>query len=129
MNKFKDYYLMGKKTENIMEKKTTNSVKKIKTYQGKSVKIDKDDYPFISNLTNRFGLSIDKWGYPKINYKKNGKTKTIKLHRLIMRLHGYKIKGLFVDHKDRNRLNNTKSNLRVVGRRMNNRNRSIVVNY
>ena len=101
----------------------------IKAYSGDYIMVDNDDYSFVNNLVKRFGLSVDKWGYPKINYKKHGKTNTIKLHRLIMRLHGYPVEGLHVDHRDRNKLNNSKSNLRVVGYRMNNRNRSNVINY
>jgi len=111
----------------IIRKK--RKVKSVQAYGGQTIQVDDDDYAFVNNLVSRFGISVDKWGYPKINYKKNGKTISIKLHRLIMRLHGYKIKGLHVDHRDRNKLNNSKSNLRVVGFRMNNRNRSSVVNY
>lgn len=103
--------------------------KYLDTYNGGKIIVDSDDYPLLKSIGDRFGWHVDRDGYPVCNYKKHGKTKTIKLHRLIMRIHGYKIKRLHVDHKDRDKLNNQKENLRMAGRRYNNRNRSIVVNY
>ena len=103
--------------------------KSLTTYDDNTFWVDKDDYGLVKSIGDRFGWHTDKWGYVVSNYKKHGKTNTIKLHRLIMRLQGYKIKGLHVDHRDRDKYNNSKDNLRVVGVRMNNRNRSIVVNY
>jgi len=45
----------------------------------------------------------------------NGKYvgKRLNMHRLVMQLNGYDIKGKRVDHKDRNGLNNQISNLRI----------------
>jgi hypothetical protein len=106
-----------------------SKVKFLTTYNGGNIKVDPDDYPVLKSLGDRFGWHIDKYGYPICNYKKDGKTISIRLHRFIMKRHKHKIKGLFIDHRNRNKLDNTKDNLRVVGYRTNNRNRSNVVNF
>lgn len=43
-----------------------------------------------------------------------GKAITVKLHKEIMKKHGFLKPGLMVDHKNGNRLDNTKANLRMV---------------
>src|ERR1700749_1260158 len=52
-------------------------------------------------------------------YLKNGKFKTLVMHRLIMNAQ----KGDLVDHRDRNTLNNQRNNLRICTYRQNNANR------
>jgi len=65
--------------------------------------------------------------YFRIDLSSNGNFLRIRLHRLIAKtfLDDYSEK-LFVDHIDRNRLNNHISNLRMVTSQINNRNRSKV---
>lgn len=60
----------------------------------------------------------DKEGYWVIRYKGKG----YKAHRVVMVLQGLEIKGKKVDHKDGNRSNNLKSNLRIASSAVNARN-------
>jgi hypothetical protein len=66
--------------------------------------------------------SLDKHGYFIVNLSKNGKVKTMRIHRLV-----YKavypeedIEGFDIDHIDRNRVNNHWENLRKSTRTQNN---------
>ena len=68
------------------------------------VLIDLDDL----NKVQHYRWSLSKTGYVEVRNNR----KMMKLHRLIMGLHG-KDPILQVDHKDGNPLNNTKSNLRI----------------
>lgn len=104
--------------------------KKYQTYDGIWFKVSPEDYSLVKNLGDKFGYHLDKDSYIVCNYKKKGKTHTFRVHRLIAKLKGYRsIKGLHIDHIDRDKLNNTRENIRVAGSRMNNRNRSNVKNY
>lgn len=70
-------------------------------------------------------LSKNKW---KANVSKNTvyaeHTKLGSMHRKIMELEGYDIKGKEVDHKDQNGLNNFISNLRICSHKQNIRNQN-----
>lgn len=80
-------------------------MKEIQLTQGKVALVDDDDYE---------SLSKHKWyyqgGYASRNITIAFKTrKVIKMHRIIMN----PPPEMVVDHKDRNRLNNQKNNLRI----------------
>lgn len=75
--------------------------------------VDKEDFEKISQYT----WYLNQNGYPSTT--KEGKHQTC--HRIIM---GKSSKEIVVDHIDRNRLNNKRSNLRFVTIRDNNLNRS-----
>jgi hypothetical protein len=61
-------------------------------------------------------------GYPSTNIHKNGKRTCVFMHRLIM--FGLSENDLLVDHVDRDRLNNTRENLRVCTNSQNQANRT-----
>ena len=59
--------------------------------------------------------SLNKDGYYKIDFYKNSKRKTFKLHRLVYEAHNGTIpEGLCIDHMDNNIQNNNIENLRLV---------------
>jgi len=69
-------------------------------------RLDFDDYLSFSWLYWRY----DQHGYVYNRYKISGKTKERRLHRLIVNAQP----GEIVDHKDHDKLNNRRSNLRIV---------------
>lgn len=85
-------------------------MKRIKLTQGKYTLVDNDDYEYLSQW---------KWRYHNLGYAVrtmhvayiNGKAikKEIMMHRLIMNPE----KGMVIDHKNRNKLDNRRANLRV----------------
>lgn len=78
---------------------------KLKGKTTKIAKVDDDDFEYLSQYS-----WYDNKGYAiRITSRKAGK-KVIKMHREILKLRDSKI---IVDHVDRNRLNNQKSNLRT----------------
>lgn len=84
--------------------------------------IDDDDW----EIVQRYSWSISD-GYPStniINWSRSSKVKhftTIKLHALLL---GRALPGLEWDHIDRNRLNNKRSNFRLVNDSLSSRNRN-----
>jgi hypothetical protein len=73
-------------------------------------------------IKTRVGTS----GYEHVNVYKNGKSNTMQVHRLVIETFVGPIpKGFQVDHINRDRLNNTLPNLRVVTRKQNLLNRDI----
>jgi len=86
--------------------------------------IDDEDYESVS----RYFWHISTHGYPTTHIKEyyNGfhiGNPLISLHQFLM---GRAPEGLEWDHKDRNRLNNTRDNFRLVTRERNNRNRKSI---
>jgi hypothetical protein len=82
---------------------------------GSKIKVDNEDYKF---------LSTKKWhknpkGYPRRN--KSKKCDAVYMHRFIMKAG----QGQEVDHKNRNKLDNRKKNLRFVNHQENMMNRSL----
>lgn len=90
-------------------------------YKEKPIKgfalIDDEDYERV----NKLEWHLSNKGYAVRRPSKPFKT-TIRMHRFIM---GLSNKNDFIDHKDRNKLNNQKKNLRVCGVGENMRNRSM----
>lgn len=67
--------------------------------------IDDDDYELVS----KYSWSLSSSGYAISTFRKDGKQWTQPLHRLILNAPD----GVFVDHKNNNRVDNRKSNLRL----------------
>lgn len=83
--------------------------------KGGVIEIDDEDLPFIS----MFSWFMDKDGYAVTNVSPGTiEQKGIKLHRLIM-----DFPNDFIDHINREPLDNRKSNLRIVSHRENHNNR------
>lgn len=80
-------------------------MKKIRISQGKKVIVDDEDYERVSEW---------KWSFHHSGYVVRGKPQ-ISLHRFVMNAP----KGVFVDHINRNRLDNRKENLRLATNRQN----------
>lgn len=76
--------------------------------------IDKDKLKEL----RKYRWFIDKKGYASCYYKVDGKQKSLKMHRLVIDAPSKAI----VDHKDKNKLNNRLSNLRIVNSTESNRN-------
>ncbi len=92
------------------------------------------DYPnySVSNLGNvrndKYNRNLKpvlyKCGYYYVGFRKNGKTKFIRIHRLVGQCFLENIDNKpFVDHVDRNKLNNNVNNLRWATRGENERNK------
>lgn len=88
--------------------------------KGQKVLIDDEDEP----IFQKYKWHINDSGYVVWRGKENGKKKTIRLHRLIAKPKN----GLVVDHINRNKLDNRKSNLRCVTQAVNCCNRDAVEN-
>lgn len=84
----------------------------IRAKSGDYIIIDSDDFDKISNLY----FNINKKGYA-VNYVRDlNKRNAIYLHHIIV---GKPAGGLVVDHINRNKLDNRKSNLRIVTQQIN----------
>ena len=85
------------------------------------VTVDYEDADWICENNWR----VDNSGYVVRGTRYDGEYKLLRLHREILIVHGFLKPGerIYVDHIDNNRLNNTKSNLRLCGQNDNNKNR------
>ena len=72
---------------------------------GKSILVDDSDYEYV----NKINWSLDSRGYAFFKRRINGKQKTQRCHRYIMQ----PMREEYVDHKNGNRLDNRRSNLRI----------------
>lgn len=88
--------------------------------QGKKVLVDDEDEP----IFDQYKWHISDSGYVVWRGKKDGEKQTIRLHRLIAK----PTNGLVVDHINRNKLDNRRSNLRCVTQAVNLQNRSGIEN-
>lgn len=94
--------------------------KEIELYGGKGITIlDDEDYEPIMRFSQRW--YIHDRGYACCHTKRIHK----RMHRLILELHGNNLQGHQVDHKDGNRLNNQKFNLKICSNEQNSRNSNI----
>lgn len=99
-----------KNTKNIEWIEYNDFIKGV-TNRGDTFLIDKDDYVKVKDYCWR----KDKHGYIVAN-SKNGKNQTIKLHRIIMDVDSSKL----VDHKNWDKSDNRKCNLRIATKSQNN---------
>lgn len=88
-------------------------MKEIKLSQGQITLIDDEDFEYL----NQFRWQYTR-GYARRSWKENGKTKNSSLHREITKAP----KGFQVDHRNGNKLDNRKGNLRICTSQDNNRN-------
>lgn len=97
-------------------------MKEIKLTQNKITLVDDDVYELIKNKSwCAFTHKRRKTYYAVGTIKdENGKHKTIRLHRFILKVTD---KNVFVDHIDGNGLNNQRGNLRISTREQNQQNR------
>lgn len=107
-------------------------VKDVPGYEGKLAVTECGDvyrHSFVDNQGHLhkgrwMSLSLDSNGYYKFNYKLNCKCKLMLVHRLVqLAWNGPIPKGWCVDHIDRDKLNNHRTNLRACTYSQNNRNR------
>ncbi len=94
-------------------------MKEIKLTQGKVALVDDEDFEYLNQWKWQAHKCVNTY-YAVRNYRENGVSISIKMHREILEL---KDKRKFGDHKDGNGLNNQRYNLRVASRRENNINR------
>mgnify|MGYP001225530451 CR=1 FL=1 len=92
-------------------------MKEIKLTTGQVTIVDDDDYSILSKRSWR----IDKDGYVISGSSKNNKKYNIRMHRFILELTD---PSILSDHKDRNKLNNQRSNLRTCNRSENQKNKT-----
>ena len=85
-----------------MKKNTNKYEVKVITKKGEQILIDAEDF----DKVKRYCWCISKTGYPVANVK----GKVTKLHRYIL---GLSNPNIIVDHKNRNKLDNRKINLRI----------------
>lgn len=99
------------------------AMKKIPLTQGKFALVDDEDYEYLNQWKWYYAIS-KKWtcGYAErtIWHKDPKKRKHIKMHREILKAK----KGELVDHKNRDGLDNRRSNIRICNRFENQHNRA-----
>lgn len=105
----------GKKRENTNSFVVCDDVLKIYTHNGDLIYADSEDL----NLLKKHSWCISKTGYAVARIGE----KTIKMHRLLMNV--IENTEAVVDHKDGNKLNNRKNNLRVCSQAENSRNKRV----
>lgn len=88
-------------------------MKKIKLTKNKWALVDDEDFDWL----NRFSWYVDSYGYA--GRRKNGKR--VRMHREILQL----APSENIDHKDMNRLNNQRKNLRIANKSQNQANSGI----
>lgn len=79
------------------------------------VRVDREDYEYLKQF-RWYLFQSEKWKYAIRGEFRNGVTKTIFMHREILKI---KDSNVYVDHRDHDGLNNRKENLRVSDNRHN----------
>lgn len=90
-------------------------MKEIKLSQGKVALVDDEDFEYLNQWKWAAYKSKNSF-YAGRAEMKNGKCKTILMHRVILKITEKKI---FIDHRDRNGLNNQRYNLREATHKQN----------
>jgi len=90
--------------------------------QGYKTKVDKIDFDYFENT--RLSVRINR-GIPRAVYSHWDKTKKKHVVELVSRLITRAPKGMVVDHKNRDTLDNRRSNLRICTRVQNQQNRGV----
>ncbi len=86
--------------------------------------VDDEDFEEV----NKYKWNYVNSRYAYRSYRKNDERTGRLLHRFIMKIHGLLIENLEVDHINRNKLDNQKSNLRVATRKINRLNSKLYKN-
>lgn len=95
-------------------------MKEIKLTQGKVAMVDDEDYDFLMQWKWFARKKINTYYTTRYNGRLNGKQKpNIQMHRVILNAP----KGVDVDHKDHNGLNNQKNNIRLCTNTQNQQNK------
>lgn len=94
-------------------------MKEIQLTQNQVAQVDDDDYDHLIKFKWR-AFKDGQTFYATTNTFRDGKKTSISMHRFILKAQ----RGVFVDHKDGNGLNNQRSNLRYCTIRQNNANRA-----
>ena len=89
-------------------------LKEIVLRNGEKALVDDEDFEWLS----QWNWNKNQYGYAMRSTMKNGKSKNLFMHQLIMECP----KGMEIDHANRNKLDNRRSNLRVATRQQNSRN-------
>lgn len=92
----------------------------LKTNKNIEFLIDDEDYPKVKAFT----WYLSKIGYIVCDIQVNKVKKQIRLHRLLMNVEQ---KNILIDHINRNRLDNRKSNLRIANKQQNAANSKISI--
>lgn len=92
------------------------------TSDGFEVKVDNEDYTYLmlyDFALNNYGYPV---GKPKPQYRKMGLFSSVPIHKILIDK-GVKGRHIVIDHKDGNKLNNQKDNLRICTHAENMKNR------
>lgn len=95
------------------------SVIRIPLTKGYEAIIDEADLPMVADRTWHASVKEGKFPYAEAPAKKNGRSITIAMHRLLMA----EPIGLLVDHRNGNTLDNRRENLRITTHQGNSQNR------